>query len=64
MLGQAGVVTTTLSPGATTAWLTSIRALTPALVIPSRSKAIDWPCRPLRYVESASRRSGRPRLWV
>ena len=48
MFGQAGVVTTTLSPGETTAWLTSISALTPELVIARRPTSNGRPCRRAR----------------
>ena len=47
-LGQIGPPTTTRSPGETTSWAASIRALTPALVMARRFSAIGAPCRSLR----------------
>ena len=48
MFGQTGAITTTLSPGLTTAWVASIRALTPELVIASRSTPMGPSCSRVR----------------
>ncbi len=63
-LGHTGEITTALSPGSMIACMVSMIALMPEEVTTTFSWLTGRACRPVRYVASAWRSCGMPRLKV